>query len=120
MTTIYEGMKEFTRFIDYSVEEKKAQIGVYLAITKERPYLRPTNPEALLEGIVDDESTVNQSRIGRVAYDMIKARQRANAFFERTREDYYIVAVRNAESDVAFMESIHDNMIEKLSSNIEV
>ena len=120
MTTVLEGLEDFTKFIDYSVEEKKAQIGVYIAITKERPYYRPAFPSTLMEGMVDKETTVHQSRLCRVAYDMIRARQRANALYERKREDYYILALRNAESDVAFLESMHDNLIKNTSYHIEV
>jgi hypothetical protein len=102
-------MDNFTEFVDFSVEEKKYQIGVYTGLARERPYYRPLEPEKLAAGIVDARTTKRQARFGRILYDMIKARQRANCLYERVREDYYLLAMRNAESDIYWLENFHNN-----------
>lgn len=104
-TTIREGLADFVSFTELSVEEKKYQIGVYSGTTIERPYYRPQDTEKLLAGISNAKTRMVDARLGRIMYDTIRARQRANALYERRREDYYLLAIRNAESDLYHLEA---------------
>lgn len=104
MPSMREGFADFKTFVEKSVEEKKYQLGSYHGETIERPYYRPGDPNNLLEGITNPNVTVLEARMGRMMYDTIRARQRANALYERKREDYYLLAARNAESDINHLE----------------
>ena len=104
-TTMQEGLADFIDFVKKSVEEKQYQVGVYSGTTVERPYYRPQNTARLLAGLSNAKTRMLDARVGRMMYDTIRARQRANALYERKREDYYLLALRNAESDMYHLEA---------------
>jgi hypothetical protein len=100
-----EGFQDYAKFVELSVEEKKYQIGVYTATSVERPYYRPLDPKNLLAGMMHKATTTKHARMARMMYDTVRARQRANALYERRRNDYYMLAHRNAESDIHRLET---------------